>query len=87
MLRCETGRVTTVTLDRPPANALDTAAFEELIEVLARLPAAPHVRPNVITGTGPVLPRGPRERGGRGSGQQPASGRRTGPRTPRRTAR
>ena len=52
MLRCETGRVATVTLDRPPANALDTAAFEELIDVLARLRTAADVRAVVVTGTG-----------------------------------
>jgi len=52
MLRCETGRVAIVTLDRPPANALDTAAFEELIDVLARLRAAADVRAVVLTGTG-----------------------------------
>jgi len=52
MLRCETGRVSTVTLDRPPANALDTGAFEELIDVLGRLRAAADVRAVVMTGTG-----------------------------------
>jgi len=52
MLRCETGRVAIITLDRPPANALDTGAFEELIDVLARLRAAADVRAVVVTGTG-----------------------------------
>jgi enoyl-CoA hydratase len=52
MLRCDTGRVTVVTLDRPPANALNRAFFDELLEVLARLRAAPDVRAVVLTGTG-----------------------------------
>jgi enoyl-CoA hydratase len=51
MLRCEPGPVTVVTLDRPPANTLDGAFFEELTELLARLDD-PAVRAVVITGTG-----------------------------------
>jgi enoyl-CoA hydratase len=51
MLRCEPGPVTVVTLDRPPANALNRAFFEELTELLVRL-GEPTVRAVVITGTG-----------------------------------
>src|SRR5262245_3186329 len=51
MPRCEHGPVTVVTLDRPPANALDRAFFEELTDLLARLDD-PAVRALVITGTG-----------------------------------
>jgi enoyl-CoA hydratase len=52
MLRCDTGRVTIVTLDRPPANALDRSAFEELIDVFTRLRESAAVRAVVVTGTG-----------------------------------
>ena len=52
MLSCDTGRVTVVTLDRPPANALNRAFFDELLDVLPRLRAAPEVRAVVVTGTG-----------------------------------
>src|SRR5262252_10146959 len=52
MLRCDTGRITIVTLDRPPANALDRSAFEELIGVFARLRESAAVRAVVVTGTG-----------------------------------
>src|SRR5438094_976974 len=52
VFRCETGRIATVTLDRPPANALDRPAFEELIELLGRLRASAEVRAVVLTGTG-----------------------------------
>ena len=51
MLSCEPGRVAVVTLDRPPANALNRAFFDELIALLDRL-RAPDVGAVVITGTG-----------------------------------
>lgn len=52
MLRCETGRLTVLTLDRPPANALDRGAFEELIQVLGTLATAAEARAVILTGTG-----------------------------------
>jgi len=52
MLRVESGPVTVVTLDRPPANALTRELFAELTALLARLEAAPDVRALVLTGTG-----------------------------------
>jgi enoyl-CoA hydratase len=51
MLRCETGRITVVTLDRPPANTLDGDFFAELVALLDRL-RAPEVRAVVLTGAG-----------------------------------
>jgi enoyl-CoA hydratase len=51
MLSCEPGRVAVVTLDRPPANALNRAFFDELIALLDRL-RAPDVGAVVVTGTG-----------------------------------
>ena len=51
MLSCEPGRVAVVTLDRPPANALNRAFFDELIALLDRL-RAPEIGAVVITGTG-----------------------------------
>jgi enoyl-CoA hydratase/carnithine racemase len=51
MLSCEPGRVAVVTLDRPPANALNRAFFDELIALRDRL-RAPDVGAVVITGTG-----------------------------------
>jgi enoyl-CoA hydratase len=51
MLSCEPGHVAVVTLDRPPANALNRAFFDELIALLDRL-RAPDVGAVVITGTG-----------------------------------
>ncbi|HZR82309.1 MAG TPA: enoyl-CoA hydratase/isomerase family protein [Candidatus Binatia bacterium] len=45
------GDVALVTFDRPPANALNTAFFVALEEVLARLDV-PDVRAVVLTGTG-----------------------------------
>src|SRR6059036_1634384 len=52
MFRCDVGRIAIVTLDRPPANALDRPAFEELIDLCARLRASSAVRAVVLTGTG-----------------------------------
>jgi enoyl-CoA hydratase len=52
MLRCERDRVTVVTLDRPPANALDRTFFEELHALLERLAADSRVEAVVLTGTG-----------------------------------
>src|SRR5581483_1507177 len=51
MLRCDLDRIAVVTLDRPPANALNREFFDELLDVIARL-RAPTVRAVVITGTG-----------------------------------
>jgi enoyl-CoA hydratase/carnithine racemase len=51
MIRCEPGRVAVVTLDRPPANALNRDFFDELLALLERL-ASPEVRAVVVTGTG-----------------------------------
>ena len=51
MLCCEPGRVAIVTLDRPPANALNRGFFDELLALLDRL-ASPDVRAVVVTGTG-----------------------------------
>ena len=51
MLGVEHGRVAVVTLDRPPANALTRAFFDELLQTLDRL-RAPEVRAVVVTGTG-----------------------------------
>ena len=51
MLQCEPDRVSLVTLDRPPANALDRGFFDELIALLDRL-SAPDVGAVVVTGTG-----------------------------------
>lgn len=45
------GALAVVRLDRPPANALTTAFFVELVAVLDRL-ATPDVRALVLTGTG-----------------------------------
>src|SRR5262245_7358594 len=52
MFRCEIGRIAVVTLDRPPANALDRPGFEELIGLCDRLRNAAEVRAVVLTGTG-----------------------------------
>jgi enoyl-CoA hydratase len=52
MLKCQTDRIALVTLDRPPANALDRAFFEELTALLARLEADARVEAVVLTGTG-----------------------------------
>jgi len=51
MLCCEPGRVAVVTLDRPPANALNRGFFDELLALLDRL-ASRDVRAVVVTGTG-----------------------------------
>jgi enoyl-CoA hydratase len=51
MLRVDRGPVTTLTLDRPPANALTRDFFVELLAVLRDL-AAPDVGAVVITGSG-----------------------------------
>lgn len=52
MLRLDMhGPVALVTLDRPPANALNKALFDEAVPLLERL-AAPAVRGAVLTGTG-----------------------------------
>jgi enoyl-CoA hydratase len=52
ILNLEAGRVATLAIDRPPANALTREFFVELADVLARLAAASDVRALVITGTG-----------------------------------
>jgi enoyl-CoA hydratase len=52
MLALEPGRVTVVTLNRPPANALNGAFFAELTALLERLAAADDVRAVVLTGAG-----------------------------------
>ena len=51
MLTLDPGRVSVVTLDRPPANALTRDFFAELMDVLDRLRTA-DVRAVVVTGTG-----------------------------------
>ncbi|MFW3171573.1 enoyl-CoA hydratase/isomerase family protein [Geodermatophilus sp. CPCC 206100] len=44
--------VATVTIDRPPANAVDPAMIQEFLDVLPGLSADPAVRCIVLTGTG-----------------------------------
>ena len=51
IIRVEPERVAVVTVDRPPANALNRDFFDELLAALDRL-AAPDVRAVVVTGTG-----------------------------------
>jgi enoyl-CoA hydratase/carnithine racemase len=52
MLRCERGEVAVLTLDRPPANALTRAFFEEMVARLEQLERDDSVRAVVLTGTG-----------------------------------
>lgn len=52
MLRCERGDVAVLTLDRPPANALTRAFFEEMTTRLEQLERDDSVRAVVLTGTG-----------------------------------
>lgn len=51
LLRVEPGRVTVLTIDRPPANALTREFFVELTATVAAL-ARPAVRAVVLTGSG-----------------------------------
>ena len=52
MLHCHRDEVAVVTLDRPPANALTRASFEELTALLAELRDDAAVRAVILTGTG-----------------------------------
>ncbi len=46
------GEVLVITLDRPPANAVDVATSRALYEAFARLEADRHLRAGIITGSG-----------------------------------
>ena len=52
MLRCDRGEVAVITVDRPPANAMTRAFFEELTTLLAQLDRDDAVRAVVLTGSG-----------------------------------
>jgi enoyl-CoA hydratase/carnithine racemase len=52
MLQRQPGHVTILTLERPPANALDRAFFVELADILAQLRDDPAVGAVVLTGSG-----------------------------------
>lgn len=52
MLQCHRDEVTVVTLDRPPANALTQASFDELTALLAEVGHDASVRAVILTGTG-----------------------------------
>lgn len=52
-LRLETrDRVATLTLDRPPVNAVDLAAIEEYVTAVGQLAESPEVRAVVLAGAG-----------------------------------
>jgi crotonobetainyl-CoA hydratase len=46
------GRVLEITLDRPPANAIDTATSHALYEAFARLESDPDLRVGIVTAAG-----------------------------------
>jgi enoyl-CoA hydratase/carnithine racemase len=46
------GAVATLTLDRPPVNALDAATMQALIDALHAIDADPEVRVAIVTGAG-----------------------------------
>ena len=48
----ETGGVLVITLDRPPANAVDVATSHALYEAFARLERDPGLRAGIVTGAG-----------------------------------
>ena len=48
----QAGAVLVITLDRPPANAVDVATSNALYEAFARLEGDPHLRAGIVTGGG-----------------------------------
>src|SRR5438552_12206761 len=51
-------RVATITIDRPPVNALNRDTFHELDEALTEIAQNPDARALVITGSGPAFAAG-----------------------------